>query len=277
MRDGRKNCARTNGSIEHAFGVDADRLEKSGVPRRKGRVRASDISEATIDTDERTNVRNESGLNCGCDGQSPRRKGHIRASDISEAAADTHVQTNVRNEDELNYEDDRRSLRRRGRTGASDISEAAVDADRRTDVRSMNERARVRDMDEMVYLGDGEPDGFEAAAARKRGRSRPAVGLEARENQLISLAVDLVEQRLRDGSATSQEVTHFLKLATSKSRLETEILKCQKDLITAKTESIRSASRVEELYSEAINALKRYGGGAASGSAASEDDANGYG
>ena len=89
---------------------------------------------------------------------------------------------------------------------------------------------------------------------------RPAIDPENRENQLISLATDLVEQRLRDGTASSQETTHFLKLGTTKARLEREILEKQKDLITAKTESLQSAKRIEELYTEALNAMRRYGG-----------------
>lgn len=91
-------------------------------------------------------------------------------------------------------------------------------------------------------------------------KMRPALTPEAKENQMISLAMDLVEQRLRDGTATSQETTHFLKLATRRARLEDEILEKQRELITAKTENIRSAARVEELYSEAINALRGYRG-----------------
>ena len=88
----------------------------------------------------------------------------------------------------------------------------------------------------------------------------PAMTPETRESQMISLAMDLVEQRLRDGTATSQETTHFLKLATRKAQLEDEILEKQKELVSAKTESIRSAARVEELYSQAIEALRKYGG-----------------
>ena len=94
-----------------------------------------------------------------------------------------------------------------------------------------------------------------------RGRKiRPALSPEARENQLISLAVDLVEQRLIDGTASSQETTHFLKLATTKARLEKEILEKQKELMTAKTEQIRSEQHKEELYEEVINALRKYNG-----------------
>ena len=92
------------------------------------------------------------------------------------------------------------------------------------------------------------------------GPLRPALSPEARENQLISLAVDLVEKRLREGTASSQETTHFLKLASTKSRIEKEILEKQKELITAKTEALQSQKRIEELYSEALNAMRTYSG-----------------
>ena len=89
---------------------------------------------------------------------------------------------------------------------------------------------------------------------------RPALTPEARENQLISLAVDLVEQRLLDGTASSQETTHFLKLGSMKNRLEMEKLKEENKLLQARTEALQSAKRVEELYSEAISAMRRYSG-----------------
>ena len=89
---------------------------------------------------------------------------------------------------------------------------------------------------------------------------RPALSPEARENQLIALAVDLVQQRLLDGSASSQETTHFLKLGSMKNQLEMEKLREENKLLKAKTESIQSAKRVEELYAEAINAMRRYSG-----------------
>lgn len=88
--------------------------------------------------------------------------------------------------------------------------------------------------------------------------SRPADTPEARESQLISLAYDLAEQHLRDGTATSQEITHFLKLGSTKERTEKEILELQKDLIAAKTEALRSQRRSEELFAEAIQAFKSY-------------------
>ena len=100
-------------------------------------------------------------------------------------------------------------------------------------------------------------------ATRSPNASRPmapALSPEARENQLIALATDLVEQRLRDGTASSQETTHFLKLASTKSRLEKEILEKQKELIKAKTKSLQSTERIEELYNEAIKAMRRYNG-----------------
>lgn len=92
---------------------------------------------------------------------------------------------------------------------------------------------------------------------RKR---KPATTPEAREKQLISLAYDLVEQRLLDGTATSQETTHFLKLGSPKERIERDILERQKELITAKTEQIKSAKRIEELYAEALSAMRSYSG-----------------
>ena len=91
-------------------------------------------------------------------------------------------------------------------------------------------------------------------------KMRPALTPEARENQLISLAIDLVEQRLMDGTASSQETTHFLKLASTKARIENQILEKQAELITAKTEALKSAKRVEELYADAIKAMRRYSG-----------------
>ena len=83
---------------------------------------------------------------------------------------------------------------------------------------------------------------------------------EARENQLIALAYDLVEQRLRDGTATSQETTHFLKMGSTKERLEKQILEEEKKLKQAKTEAIERDKRIEALYAEAIAAVKRYRG-----------------
>ena len=91
-------------------------------------------------------------------------------------------------------------------------------------------------------------------------KSRPALTPEARENHLIAKAYDLVEQRLDDGTATSQETTHFLKLGSAKAKLELEKLRKETDLLVSKKEALDSAKRMEELYSEALDAMKRYGG-----------------
>lgn len=92
---------------------------------------------------------------------------------------------------------------------------------------------------------------------RKRPPSRTP---EGRENRLVALAMDLVEKRLMEGTASSQETTHFLKLGTTTHKIEKEILEQQKELITAKTESLKSNKVIEELYTLAINAMKSYSG-----------------
>ena len=97
----------------------------------------------------------------------------------------------------------------------------------------------------------------------KQRKLRPALTPEDRENQLISLATDLVEKRLIEGTASSQETTHFLKLATQEAKLKLKILEKQEELISAKTESIKSAQRTEELYRDAIIAMRKYSGGGA--------------
>ncbi len=91
-------------------------------------------------------------------------------------------------------------------------------------------------------------------------RQRPGMSVEARENQLISLAVNLAEKQLMEGTASSQVITHYLKLGSTKERIEKEILEKQKELIEAKTETLRSAKRIEELYSEALDAMRGYRG-----------------
>lgn len=89
---------------------------------------------------------------------------------------------------------------------------------------------------------------------------RPALTPEARENQLIYLATNLAEQQLRDGTASSQVITHYLKLGSSKEKIEKEILEKQKDLLVAKTEALQTSKHIEELYANAISAMKQYSG-----------------
>lgn len=89
---------------------------------------------------------------------------------------------------------------------------------------------------------------------------RPALSLSARENQMISLAEKLAEQKLLDGTANSQIIVHYLKLGSSKERIEKEIMERQKDLITAKTKSIESSERIEELFRNAMEVFRGYAG-----------------
>ena len=90
--------------------------------------------------------------------------------------------------------------------------------------------------------------------------SRPALTPEARENQMIALAVDAAERQLRVGTASAQVIVHYLKLGSTRAKLEKEILAKQKDLIEAKTESIQTSKDVERLYADAIEAMRRYSG-----------------
>lgn len=100
--------------------------------------------------------------------------------------------------------------------------------------------------------------GRKAATSEERPTRRPALTPEARENQMVALAVDLAEQQLREGTASSQVITHYLKLASRRERLEREILEKQRDLYEAKTSAIKSSQKIEELYADAIEAMKRY-------------------
>jgi len=93
--------------------------------------------------------------------------------------------------------------------------------------------------------------------SKKRRSARTPDG---RENQLISLAVDLAEKQLSEGTASSQVITHYLKLASSKDKLEKEILKHKSELLKEQAESMRSAKKVEELYEQALNAMRDYSG-----------------
>lgn len=99
---------------------------------------------------------------------------------------------------------------------------------------------------------DREPHG--------RSMGKPPTTPEAKENQLISLAVELAEEQLRDGTASSQVITHYLKLGTSREQLEQKKLEGENRLLEAKVESIESQKRIEELYGEALNAMRSYAG-----------------
>ena len=97
-----------------------------------------------------------------------------------------------------------------------------------------------------------------SATTTKRGRV--AMSPEARENQMIALAMDAAEQQLRDGTASSQVITHFLKLASSTERLEKRIKEQQANMLEAKTSQLKSMEKQEEMYTNAINAMRTYQG-----------------
>lgn len=88
----------------------------------------------------------------------------------------------------------------------------------------------------------------------------PAITPEARENMMINLAIDCAEQQLRDGTASAQVITHYLKLGTMKEQLEREKLMKENELLRARTEAITAAKNTEEMYQEAIKAMQHYNG-----------------
>lgn len=105
------------------------------------------------------------------------------------------------------------------------------------------------------------------AAARKSAvsgptsrRRPPATTPEGRENQLVALAVEVAEQQLREGTASAQVITHYLKLGTTRERLEQEKLARENELLRARSEALASAQRVEELYTKALSAMRTYAG-----------------
>jgi len=103
------------------------------------------------------------------------------------------------------------------------------------------------------------------AARRRRSetketRRKPATTPEARENEMISLATDLAEEQIRAGTASSQVISHFLKLGSTRERLEQERLEHENALLEVKKEQIESQQRIEELYVDAIKAMRSYAG-----------------
>lgn len=102
--------------------------------------------------------------------------------------------------------------------------------------------------------------------ARKRSdisdnpRRAPAATVEARENQMVALAVDLAEKQLREGTASPSVVVHYLKLGTTKERLEKEKLQQENELLKAKTEALQATKQSEEIYSKVLSAIRAYSG-----------------
>lgn len=98
------------------------------------------------------------------------------------------------------------------------------------------------------------------AKKSEKPMSPPALDPESRENQMISLAINLAEQKLRDGTASNQLIVHYLRLGSTKERLEKEKLERENELLKAKTESIESQERSDKLYADAIIAIRHYSG-----------------
>lgn len=89
-------------------------------------------------------------------------------------------------------------------------------------------------------------------------KKHAAITPEGRESQLVSLATDLAEKQLREGTASAQVIVHYLKLGTVKAKVELEMLKSQKKLADAKTDSYQSSKRIEEIMTDAMEAMKKY-------------------
>lgn len=97
-------------------------------------------------------------------------------------------------------------------------------------------------------------------AEQRKARRPPARDPEARENQMINLAVNLAEKQLLAGTASAQVMTHYLKMATQRERLEREKLAHENELLKARTEQIAAMQKQEELFEEAIRAMRAYTG-----------------
>lgn len=93
-----------------------------------------------------------------------------------------------------------------------------------------------------------------------QSKSRPATTLDAREQQLVALAVDLAEQQIRDGTASAQVITHFLRLGTTRERLEQEKLRRENLLLEGRTDQIAQQGRTELLVKDALDAMRSYTG-----------------
>lgn len=96
--------------------------------------------------------------------------------------------------------------------------------------------------------------------ANSKRRRPPALTPEARENQLIAEAIDLAEKQIREGTASAQVITHYLRLGSSKARLENEKLKTENRLLEAKIEAYESQQDIKKLYQDALDAMRRYSG-----------------
>lgn len=95
---------------------------------------------------------------------------------------------------------------------------------------------------------------------KRKSHRKPAYTEVGRENQLVTLAIDLAEKQLSEGTASSQVITHYLKLGSTREKLEQERLSRENELLTSKVDMMASAKRVEELYEAALDAMRSYAG-----------------
>lgn len=128
--------------------------------------------------------------------------------------------------------------------------------------RTKRQAANSEEYIETAFVDDEEPVQI-AHATRSNSsvrKTRPAITVEAQENKMISLAVELAERQLIEGTASSQVITHYLKLGTMKERLEREKLEEENKLLRAKTEALESYKDIKALYGEALKAMRKYSG-----------------
>lgn len=97
-------------------------------------------------------------------------------------------------------------------------------------------------------------------ADTKKSKKAPAKSIKAREEQLVAATFDLAEDQILAGTASSQVMTHFLKIGATTYELELERLKNENELLKAKVEALKSSRNFESLVKEAIDAMQRYGG-----------------
>lgn len=97
-------------------------------------------------------------------------------------------------------------------------------------------------------------------ASQQKPKRPPATTPEARENQMVALAFDLAEKQLAEGTASAQVVSHYLKLGSTRERLEREKLERENELLRARIETLASQKQVEELYRNALDAMRSYAG-----------------
>jgi hypothetical protein len=91
-------------------------------------------------------------------------------------------------------------------------------------------------------------------------RRRPATTPEGQESHMVAIAVQLAEKQILEGTASAQVISHYLKLGSSREKLEQERLARENELLVAKVEQLASMGRIEELYSDAIRAMNAYSG-----------------